>query len=539
MRKFLVIAVFAFVTVAMLAPPVLAQAPAGKVTITGLFDQVTSANRNVQDASFADKHDKEWYATTRFRPDFTFELGRTKAVMGFEIDMTYGTVGACSGGPGKNVSAAAVAAPSCLQRHSGDTADAGLNTDVTGIIELKWAYTEFDLTGKDGLLPFIPVPSVARLGLQPFSSLASYKITYANGDFAGVSAVLNFAPNLKLNLAYVMVEDEMAVQRATSSSRGNDFAFIVSPDYSVYKGFDIKPLYSLFYAEGATTTTARRQAADVHLGPAYAAATANTAAAATYGASQNPNGSPSFHEDRHTIGVDASWRMGPFGLDPTIYYQVGTRDVLATMNGGTRKVETKMSSWLIDAIGSYQMGPLLLEARGVYSTGNKPRDNLAKRISYFEPLDLDTSYYNTWTSILGLGVDYKTGCSAGTAGMCTNVGYDRYGRAQFGLRATYSVTPAFSVFIVTNPTWTAEKVDTDTDSTRTAINGDSTLEGDSRYIGTESSIGLTWKFAPNIALDWTGSWLAAGKALDSTDPGNVKRKADDALATSARVRFAF
>src|SRR3989449_11725476 len=42
MRKFLVIAVFAFVTVAMLAPPVLAQAPAPKVTITGLFDQVTS-----------------------------------------------------------------------------------------------------------------------------------------------------------------------------------------------------------------------------------------------------------------------------------------------------------------------------------------------------------------------------------------------------------------------------------------------------------------------------------------------------------------
>src|SRR5205809_7218423 len=218
MRKFLVIAVFAFVTVAMLAPPVLAQAPAGKTTITGLFDQVTSASSNVQDGSFGRNSDREWYATTRFRPDFTFELGRTKAVMGFEIDMTYGAVGACSGGAGKNVSAAAVADPSCLQKHSGDTADAGLNTDVTGIIELKWAYTEFDLTGKDSLLPFIPVPSVARLGLQPFSSLASYKITYANGDFAGVSAVLNFAPNLKLNLAYVMVEDEMAVQRATSSS---------------------------------------------------------------------------------------------------------------------------------------------------------------------------------------------------------------------------------------------------------------------------------------------------------------------------------
>ena len=87
---------------------------------------------------------------------------------------------------------------------------------------------------------------------------------------------------------------------------------------------------------------------------------------------------------------------------------------------------------------------------GVYSTGNKARANLSKRISYFEPIDLDTSYYNTWTSITGLGVDYKSGCSAGTLGMCTNVGYDRYGRLEGSVRATYSVTPAFSVFGVVN-----------------------------------------------------------------------------------------
>ena len=533
MRKFLVIAVFAFVTVAMLAPPVLAQAPAPKVTITGLFDQTTSASKNVQDASFADKHDKEWYATTRFRPDFTFEVGRTKAVMGLEIDLTYGANGACSGGPGKNVGKSTATEGSCQVNHAGDTAFAGLNTDVAGVIEMKWMYTEFDLTGRDSLMPFIPAPTVARLGLQPFSSLANYKVAYANGDFAGVSMVTTFSPELKVKLAYVFVEDELSTQRVTSTSRGNDFAFILSPEYTVYKGLDIKPLYSLFYAEGATSSTARRDAADVHI------VGGTTNAAAAFGNAINPNGSPSFHEARHTLGVDASWRMGPWGLDPTIYYQVGTRDVLATTSTGVRKVETKMSSWLLDAIGSYQLGPLLLEARGVYSTGNKARDNLSKRISYFEPIDLDTSYYATWTSILGLGVDYKSGCSAGTVGMCTNVGYDRYGRAQLGFRATYAVTPAFSVWGATNPTWAAEKVDTDTNSTRTLITGNSDQEGDSRYIGTESSIGIIWKFAPNVDLQWSGAYLAAGKALDSTDPGNVKRKADDAYLTSARVRFSF
>src|SRR5438128_7851853 len=105
MRKLLVTAVFAFVTVAMLAPPVLAQAPAPKVTITGLFDQVTSFGRNYQDADFTRARDNDWYARTRFRPDFTFEVGRTKAVMGLELDLSWGQTGAKSSGAGKSTAA--------------------------------------------------------------------------------------------------------------------------------------------------------------------------------------------------------------------------------------------------------------------------------------------------------------------------------------------------------------------------------------------------------------------------------------------------
>src|SRR2546430_15894440 len=150
--------------------------------------------------------------------------------------------------------------------------------------------------------------------------------------------------------------------------------------------------------------------------------------------------------------------MGPWGLDPTFYYQWGTRDVLgltATSGANGQRVETKMSSFLFDVIGSYQLGPLLLEARGVYSTGNKARDNLSRKIYYFEPLDLDTSYYATWTSILGLGGDYKSGCSASTLAMCTNAGYAPSGRAQFGARATYAPTRPLPGWGAGNPTWAA------------------------------------------------------------------------------------
>jgi len=75
MRRFLVKALFTFVVLAMLAPPVFAQAPAPKVTITGLFDQITSAGRNFYDGNLTRTSDREWYARTRFRPDFEFSVG--------------------------------------------------------------------------------------------------------------------------------------------------------------------------------------------------------------------------------------------------------------------------------------------------------------------------------------------------------------------------------------------------------------------------------------------------------------------------------
>src|SRR5438552_9630737 len=148
MRRWLVTAVFAFVILAMLAPPVFAQAPAGppapKVTITGTFDQMTTAGRNFYDGNFTRDNYREWYARTRFRPDFEFAVGRTKAVMGFEIDLTYGQVGAGAGGPAKNQTAGSLGTSGA---HPGTTSDSGLNTDVTGVLEVKWLYTEFDLTG--------------------------------------------------------------------------------------------------------------------------------------------------------------------------------------------------------------------------------------------------------------------------------------------------------------------------------------------------------------------------------------------------------
>jgi hypothetical protein len=127
---------------------------------------------------------------------------------------------------------------------------------------------------------------------------------------------------------------------------------------------------------------------------------------------------------------------------------------------------------------------------------------------------------------MALGIDYFNGVSMG--GLGSHVGYDRYGRAQFGFRATYTFAPPISAYFIVTPTWTAEKVDTDTGSGlvpgavglttgRTTVSTNSWTSGDSGYIGTETNLGFTWRFSPNAAFDMVGGWLFAGGALDTTE----------------------
>jgi hypothetical protein len=573
MRRCFVTAVFAFVILAMLAPPVFAQAPAGppapKVTITGTFDQVTGAGRNGFDGNYSRDNDRMWYARTRFRPDFEFAVGRTKAVLGIELDLMYGQAGSNDGGfPGNNSGQTQGFAGGSS---SGTGGGLDINTDVAGLFEIKWIYTEFDLTGKDSLLPFIPFLTVARAGGQPFATIANYKVYYANGDFAGLDLYSTFTPDIKNHFAYVVVEDQLAggnrfpvVNAGTTAtsqnrtSRGEDYAFIISPELTPIKGLDLKPMFSWFHADGLTAGAARRNATNIRT-----VGTSMNGVAAFAGSNTNlppgaaAGGDSSMHEERYTVGLDARWRVGAFGLDPTISYQWGSYETQAQKtNGGVGKVTGDASAWLFDVIGSYQLGPLLLEVRGIYSPGNKARDNLSVSKRYYEPLDTDTGIWGGWGQILTLSaVDFVSGGAGTTGSMSTNVGYDRYGRGEFGFRATYSFTPSLSAYGIVTPAWTAEKVDTDTNCgaltnaqavagcpNRQTVSDKSWVKGDSSYLGTELTLGGTWRFAPNAAFDLAGSYLFAGSALDTAEVLNgvlTKRDAHDAYFASARVRLSF
>src|SRR5262249_40147071 len=360
MRRSLVTAVLALVVLATLAPPVFAQAPASppapKVTITGLFDQVTAAGRNFYDGNYSRDNDREWYARTRFRPDFEFAVGRTKAVLGIELDLNYGQTGSNDGGfPGNNAGTACGFVGGCK---GAGAAGGGLdiNTDVAGLFEIKWIYTEFDLTGKDSLLPFIPFLTVARAGGQPFGTIANYKVYYGNGDFAGLDLYSTFTPDIKNHFAFVVVEDQLAGGNrniATArTSRGEDYAFIISPEFTPLKGLDLKPMFSWFHADGATSSPSRRTSFNVRTvgaGPQGTGGSLNGGASLGNGGGTGTPGDSTFHEERYTVGLDARWRIGAFGLDPTVAYQWGSYDTLGLRtNGTTGKLVGEASAWLFD-----------------------------------------------------------------------------------------------------------------------------------------------------------------------------------------------
>jgi hypothetical protein len=295
MRRLTVAAVLAFVVLVMLAPPGFAQAPAPKVTISGLFDQITAAGNNIMDGNLTRNSDSEWYARTRFRPDFEFAVGRVRAVLGIEIDLAYGQMGPNDGGfPGNTTGS------SGAKVNTNGSMDLGI--DIGGMLEVKWIYTEFPLTGKDSLLPFIPVETMARAGGQPFDTLAQYKLAqYANGDFAGVSAITTYAPGIRSQLGWVIIEDQLAGANrgnpSTKTGRGEDSALIASMDITPTKGLDLKPMYSWIHLDGQTSGAVRRNlvnrltAGGTLNGTAALGAPTNAAAA----------GSPTYHQDRHTL----------------------------------------------------------------------------------------------------------------------------------------------------------------------------------------------------------------------------------------------
>ena len=550
MRRYGVL-LLAVLSLLLLASPAVAQP---KVTITGFMDSISSwlNNNSHSDLNLA-RSDSEWYMRTRVRPDIVAEVGTTKFVLGIEIDFVYGQT--ANQDTTVCLNAACPAAVGTQQRF-GASGGMDLNTDVQGILEVKWAYTEFDV-------PMVPVPTRMRIGAQPWEAMYKEGV-YATGDFAGVHMSTQWMPMLRSHLTFTQSE-ESSTGPSDNFIRGDDFIITASVEITPFKGLDIRPIFSYASLIGVTSASTRQNRGGLGSGAGVFPTCPGTAGPGTGGCLGG--GITSAEEDRFTIGVDARWRFGAFSFAPTVLYQFGSRDQISPINSTTSApgVMTGMdrSAWYVDLRGGWQFGPLLIEALGVYTTGNKATDRIdlnRDKIRYYEPISTDNGSLNGWTEMQGGGqVDYNTRirANAGSLNPGVAVGYDKYGLIAGGVRARYALTPNFTLRTFAVARWTAEEVDTASAvaagtgltprcSAITLDRGQCQDRGTARFYSTELGLGFQWRFAPNVAFDMAAAYLFTGHALSSpaitnTATGVVQdgRHPHDAQVVTARVRYSF
>jgi hypothetical protein len=194
-----------------------------------------------------------------------------------------------------------------------------------------------------------------------------------------------------------------------------------------------------------------------------------------------------------------------------------------------------------------------------YVTGNSADEDIrsGRPIHYYQPLVTDAVYGVTWGHIVAITADYLTqlNYSQPTLFPGGGISYDKYGRVQLGAKATYSVTPAFSLRGVLVSLWTAEDVDTQTVTsasgaalTPTSTTGGSRIgaasRGSDNYIGTEVDVGFAWNFAPGISLNWVYGHLFAGDALGNANAltaggANTRRDPEDVDSMTTMLRYIF
>ncbi len=521
MRRSVVVVLAVLVTLGMLAPPAFAQAPAPKVTINGLVDFVTTAYKNWSHSGaqaggqagqpdVSNNREKGWYSRERGVFTLTGEIGRVKGVWAVELDFTNGA-GNFNQSNNGSLGVVGVTAP-------GTSANFDLDTDIQGAVETKWLYVEAPITGPGSLLPFIPVSSLGRMGAQPFRGHVYKFGILASGDFPGVTLETTWAPNARSTLTFVQISEQL--ERFVASNQKDSYALLASLEVDVFKGLTIKPTYAYASYDGGNCGTA-------NLGtPAYGGYNPNTNCPGAVVGSVAGAGGVGRDIRRHYIGADVRWTMGPISIQPTFIYLLGEQEVL-NRNGVLNDVDIR--TFIVDAIVGFRTGPLNIESRIMYTPGADANHNIQNAgggtIRTYQAINPGFAYMTGWSEIWTGGVDYASSLLVGRSGlvMRESPSYDKYGRIFAGFAVDYSLTPALTLRALTNVSWTDTKVDTKGVGVNGITpSGNPFSGGKERYLGNEWVLGMTYRFAPNIAFDVAAAALFVGDALNlqRTGAGN-------------------
>jgi hypothetical protein len=511
MRRFIAVAVAGIALFG--ATQASAQMPAPKVTINGLIDFSTTMYKNWVGLDVTDGgKDHGWYSRQRGVFTITGEVGRTKGGWAIELDGVNG--------------AGAVTFP-------GNTNNFDLDTDVNnnstgngGFFETKWLYLETPIMGPGSIMPFVPVSTILRAGAQPARG-HEYKVGILfGGDFPGVTLESAWAPNLKSTVTYAQIGEGLDTVIAPNRGTNNeDFAILASVEFEVFKGLTIKPTYAY---------------ADYTCGNSQGSGTLGTEAKNGFTpAFCGPLSDRHFDTRRHTLGGDVRWTAGPFTVQPTFLYQFGEQGIGKPDEDTSAAIQT----WIFDTTAGFRAGPLNIEGRFMWTPGMDAEDTVASgdKIRYYQSINPAFAYMAGWTEIQTSGIEYNNALLSAAPGVSLrqSPSYDKYGRIFAALATDYALTPALTLKGLVNMSWTDKSVDTHgTLGTLGLVGGDG--DGEERFLGTELNLGLTYRFAPNVAFDLIGAYMFTGEAMDHANvPGGDVKDADNIYKAVARVRFTF
>lgn len=526
MRRSVVVVLAVLVTLGMLTPPSYAQAPAPKVTITGLVDFVTSAfsNTSQHDRDVTGPKDKGWASRERGVFTLTGEVGRTKGVWAIELDFMNGAGSTNSGNAFNGGTQTTV--------HTGITANVDLDGDIAGAVETKWLYVETPFTGPGSLMPFVPVTTIGRFGLQPARGHNFKNGELFSGDFAGANLETTWAPNVRSTLTFAQIGE--AIERTLALGQKEQWAILASLNIDVFKGLTVKPTYAYAFYNGANCGTN-------NLGtPSFGGVNFIGTSCTVPPVGNNGVGDLR----RHYFGLEGRWTAGPFYVEPSFVYMHGDEKLPAP--GGRKDVDIR--AYILDTSAGFRAGPLNIEARAMFTPGvgaNHILGNAGGGVDRtYRPINPAFGFMAGWTEIWTGNVDYQNTMLIGASGVTLreSPSYDKYGRRFFALAADYALTPALTLKALTNVSWTDTEVDTTAVFGLASATGIATrgTRGTERYLGNEWDVGFTYRFAPNVTFDWVAAVLFTGAALDHARvAGGPVLKAHDVYKTAARIRLTF
>jgi len=329
-----------------------------------------------------------------------------------------------------------------------------------------------------------------------------------------------------------------ALDRFAAPNQKDNIAILASMEVDVFKGLTVKPTYAYAQYHGGNCGTANLGTA------AYGGYNPNTNCTAVTAGSVAAPGGVGRYIERHYIGGDVRWTFGPISVQPTFIYLLGKQDI-PNRSGALNTVD--ISSFITDTIVGFRTGPLNMEVRAMYTPGqganNDNQNGGGGTVRTYQAINPGFAYMTGWSEIWTGGVDYSTGFLVGRSGLTLreSPSYDKYGRLFLAGAVDYSLTPALTLRLTGNVSWTDTKVDTK----GTLVNGITPSGnpfngGKEQYLGNEWVVGLTYRFAPNMAFDLAGAVLITGDALNAAlVAGGPVQQAKDVWKGSARFRVTF